>query len=317
MHQSLRTAFPDIPWQEHFPLGALSTIRLGGHVALYAPIDDEDVLCRVVQFCFSHNLPYRVVGGLSNLIVPDKTYSGVVLHNKTARHQLINAQKGLISFSSGYSLAALVNRCFRYHLGEGLESFMSLPGTLGGAIFNNAHFGSSLIGDFIHSVRVYQPADSQTVDLTPSSLNFAYEHSIFQEHPDWVILGATFQLSPVDPALAKKKAQEVLAWRQEKQPLNFPSAGSFFQNVPNNDILRARFPQFADQKYVSTAFLIDQAGLRGHRLGNIQISPQHAGFIVNLGSGTYADLMSLVHLVKNTLTREFSVSPPEEVFYLI
>ncbi len=275
----LKENLPQIKWETDKELGLYSYFRIGGPAAVYALIKKESHLRAAVHYCHDHHLPYQVVGGLSNLIVPDEGYPGVVLHNAANDFEQLDEKR--VYVSSGWRMNALVTKLIDLGLG-GLEVFGSLPGTLGGAIYNNAHFQQELVEQVVESVRVYDPERDESYDLRRGQCDFAYDKSCFQVD-NRVILGANLQLKPADPAELREKAKEAAAWRLAKQPLNYPNSGCIFRNVPNTTTLKELFPQFAHQDLFPTGFLIEQAGLKGVQVGDVKVSDKHAAFVLLAG----------------------------------
>jgi UDP-N-acetylmuramate dehydrogenase len=253
-----------------------------------------------------------VVGSMSNLIIPDEGYDGVVLHNYTKEFTRLDDER--VYVSSGWRMAPLGQKLITLGLG-GMEAFMSLPGTVGGAIYNNAHFQNLLFANLIDAVRVYDPLKDQVWDLPAPEAEFAYDDSVFHR-VDWVILGIVLHLSPTDQAEAQAKAREASVWRVNNQPLNVPSAGCIFQNIPNDAHLRALFPEFSERDFFPTGFLIDKSGLKGKKIGGAQVSEKHAAFIVNVGHATAADVIELIELIKKEIKNKFQVELTEEVCFL-
>ena len=318
--EQLKTEAPFITWKAGIKLSEISHMKIGGKIAVFGQVKTTKKLIAAVKYCTENNLKYAVVGGLSNLIGADEGYDGVLIQDLTQelKVETQNQAEGaetIIWASSGWRMSALVAELNKRGLG-GLEEMLSLPGTLGGAIYNNAHFQDKLLSDYLVSIDYYDPQQDELQNISAENAEFAYEHSIFQEKK-WLIWGATLKLRPTDPQLAQERAIATAKWRLEKQPLECPSSGCIFQNVPNNSRLQELFPEFKDKALVSVGFLIDRAGLKGKRIGGLEISAKHAAFIINpKRKGTRADLDALVKLIKETLKEKYGVELQEEVFYL-
>jgi len=214
---------------------------------------------------------------------------------------------------SGIKTSDLVNKSVKMGL-TGLEPFFGVPGRLGGAIYNNSHFQSELIGDYISRVQVFT-VDNIVIWLTQEECQFSYDHSRFQSSGE-IILKAEFKLTAGDKEKSKQIIRDSMMYRSKTQPLHLPSSGCIFKNVENNSVLQEQFPQFAQKSHVSAGFLIDQAGLKGMREGDIEVSPVHASFMVNHGQGKASDVKKLVETVKNTVKDKFEVELKEEIFWL-
>jgi len=207
----------------------------------------------------------------------------------------------------------VVAETIKYGL-TGLEYFLGVPGTVGGAVLNNAHYLSDLISQHVKRVRIIT-ADDKVEWLQASECEFGYDHSRFQKSGE-IILGVEFLLRPGDAATSQQLITKATQYRATTQPLGLPSSGCIFQNTPNTPHLQELFPQFADITHVPGGFLIDQAGLKGERRGDLEVSHKHAAFIVNHGGGTAHELKALIAHVKDTVKNKFGVELHEEVFFL-
>jgi UDP-N-acetylmuramate dehydrogenase len=188
----------------------------------------------------------------------------------------------------------------------GLEAWAGTPGTVGGAIFGNAHFGGRLIGDVVDSVRL-AGLDGSTRDLSRDEMEFGYDRSRLQRTGE-VLLSSVFRVSTGDPASLRAVARESLAYRKKTQPLDTPSAGCIFQNPARADV-PADIP-------ASAGALVDRAGLKGAARGDARVSPAHGNFIVNEGHATAADIRALIDVCRARVNERFGVALQEEIVYL-
>jgi UDP-N-acetylmuramate dehydrogenase len=188
----------------------------------------------------------------------------------------------------------------------GLEAWAGTPGTVGGAIFGNAHFGGRLIGELVESVRL-AGAEGETRDLSRDEMEFGYDRSRLQRTGE-VLLSAVFHVSAGDPASLRDVARQSLAYRKKTQPLDTPSAGCIFQN-PDRAQVPADIP-------ASAGALVDRAGLKGTVRGDARVSPTHGNFIVNDGHATAADIRGLIDLCRSQVTERFGVTLDEEIVYV-
>jgi UDP-N-acetylmuramate dehydrogenase len=315
--EKLQTAFPDVKWQAEYSLAQQTYFKVGGPAEIYIELDDIDEITKVAKFCHDSHIRLTILGGASNVIVADEGISGLVLKLQNRNVEPMYDEQGHIiglRAGAGTKMAAVVATMVQNGL-TGLEYFLGVPGTLGGAVFNNAHYLSHLIGDNINRVLVLDPATGETRWLNQAECDFKYDHSRFQSSHE-VILQVEFVLGLGDSETSKALIKEATEYRATTQPLGEPSSGCVFQNVPNTEHLRQLFPQFADRTHVPGGFLIDQAGLKGVREGDIEVSQKHAAFMVNKGQGTSADLKKLISKVKGSVKQQFGVDLQEEVFYL-
>jgi UDP-N-acetylmuramate dehydrogenase len=226
----------------------------------------------------------------------------------------------LIEAEAGMKTSQLVSKS-AYLNATGLEGFIGVPGRVGGAIYNNAHYLNYLIGDYVQNVTAFHVKNNKEIIFSHENCNFAYEHSIFQDDKQLVILSATFLLKKDQQAKIKDKLIEAQARRLATQPLNLPSSGCIFQNPQNTDYLKKLFPQFAKQEFIAAGFLIDRAGLKNAREGAFEVSDKHAAFLVNQGDklavpASTRDLKRLIKKIQTKIKDKFQVELKEEVFYL-
>ena len=196
----------------------------------------------------------------------------------------------------------------------GLEYFLGVPGSLGGAIYNNAHYLEDLIGRHVSRVEVLTES-GDFMWLDHQECEFEYDSSRFQRTKE-IIYQVEFVLEKGTKEESLELIKKATEYRAKTQPLGLPSSGCIFQNVPNNPELREQFPQFKDRLHVPGGFLIDQAGLKGMKEGDIEVSEKHAAFFVNNGHGTANQVKKLINRVKSIVKEKFSVELKEEVFWL-
>lgn len=314
-HQ-LATAFPNSAFQEQFPLSQVTYFKLGGPAEVFVDATSGEELQQFIRFCRNNQIPWRVIGGASNVIAPDEGLAGLTIRAANETYELVNdatKSRAIVRVGAGFRTALFVRKTIEDGL-AGLEFFLGVPGRIGGAVYNNAHYLSDLIGDHIARVKVLTP-ENEFIWLEADECEFGYDSSRFQQTGE-VIVEVEFSLSGGDKDESMKKVEEATRYRATTQPLGEPSSGCIFQNTPNSAHLRELFPQFAEKNYVSGGFLIDQAGLKGAREGGIEVSHKHAAFFVNKGDGTASQVQALIERVKAEVLAKFGVELHEEVFYL-
>ncbi len=290
------------------PLARYTAARLGGPAdALIVAKTLRDLLA-AVSCAWELNLPYRILGGGANVLISDAGFRGLVIVNRVG---LVTFGKdGLVRAESGANLGALARRCIRRGL-AGLEWAVNIPGTVGGAVINNAGAHG---GDMAHSLRdvtLYFPG--QTSPPHPLSVHreevvkevwsvermrYAYRASALKgSGRRFVVADAALMLTPgADPAALQAKADEYIAHRKRTQPPG-ASLGSMFKNPPGDYAGR----------------LIEAAGLKGRQIGGVQISPVHANFFVNTGGGAATDYLALIRLAQETVQAQFGVELELEI----
>jgi len=315
--KTLATTLPNLKWFFEYPLADQTYFKVGGPADAYVAVKTMAELTQVLTAGRQLEVPMTIIGGASNVIVADAGVRGLVIHlTHDSVTPILDAHGKILGLraGSGIKMAVLVAQMVKFGL-TGLEYFLGVPGTLGGAIYNNAHYLSHLIGEHVSQVLVVDRKTGQETWLTQAECDFNYDHSRFQTSGE-VIVEVEFKLQVGEPAASQALIKESIQYRAATQPLGEPSSGCIFQNAPNTEMLRQRFPQFAEQTHVPGGFLIDQAGLKGAHEGQIEVSHKHAAFMINKGHGTSADLQKLITKVKSSVKTQFGVDLQEEVFYL-
>lgn len=279
-----------------------TTLRIGGAADYFVRVESRDELIEAVGWGRGQHLDIFILGNGSNILVSDAGIRGLVIENhadKVLEHE--NRETGetrerlRVVVESGVSLPGLGNRLARQGWG-GLEWAVGVPATVGAAIVTNAGAHGGEMGDSI--VRV------ETVDMrgeerwwTHAELGYTYRTSVFKEHPnEYVVLMAELEMVKVDAAECIARMSRYSEHRRKTQPTE-PSVGSMFKNPS---------PDFAGR-------LIDQVGLKGTRVGNVQVSQVHANFFVNLGGASSKDVMELIDVVKNRVLEKFGVELELEI----
>jgi UDP-N-acetylmuramate dehydrogenase len=316
IQQQLTSKFPAIEFQLDLPLAEKTYFKMGGPAEVFLATADRSQIQQLVAFCYQSSIPLTILGGASNVVVSDQGIEGLVLHldhNQVSDTGTTIDQKTLIQAEAGIKTALLVKQVI--DLGYfGLEYFLGVPGTLGGAVYNNAHYLEDLISQHIHRVEILDETGT-FIWLTKDECVFGYDSSRFQQTKE-IIMTVEFALAKGDKEKSQALIKEATVYRAQTQPLGEPSSGCIFQNVPITPELKQQFPQFADKKFVSGGYLIDQAGLKGAHQGEIEVSQKHAAFFINKGNGTSQDVRQLVARVKDTVKAKFGVELQEEVFYV-
>jgi UDP-N-acetylmuramate dehydrogenase len=300
-----------------FVLAPLTYMKIGGPAEVFVELNSTQDIIEVISFCNEQKIKITVLGGSSNIIVSSQGLSGVVLSLNNQDYQVLTQEltdgRSVVRVGTGFRTGLFVRKTVDDGL-KGLEYFLGVPGKLGGAIYNNAHYLSDLIGSHIYRVQVVHP-DGQTEWLTQAKCQFAYDYSIFHERKD-VLIEAEFALFPGNKEESMKLIREATLYRAETQPLGEPSSGCYFRNTPNTSVLQERYPQYQTRKEFPAAFLIDQAGLKGKKVGGVSVSHKHAAFFINDGTGTSEDVRQLAKIVKESVNQQFGVQLAEEVFFL-
>jgi UDP-N-acetylmuramate dehydrogenase len=315
LQQQLSQAFPNLPLQNDFPLSPQTYFKVGGPAEVYVELAERGQIIALAKYCQENKIQLTPLGGASNAIVADQGITGVVI--KLTNDQFAVAgnkdELTLVQVGAGMKTALLVRQTVNAGL-TGLEFFLGVPGNVGGAVYNNAHYLEDLISEHVSRVEVIQ-ADGKPLWLDWQDCEFGYDTSRFQKTKE-IILQVEFELPKGTEKLSQELIRRATLYRAQTQPLGMPSSGCIFQNTPNTPELKKLFPQFADKKFVPGGFLIDQAGLKGEREGEIEVSSKHAAFFVNKGQGKAADIKKLIDRVKSVVREKFGAELKEEVFWL-
>jgi len=287
------------------PLGPLTTFGVGGPADWLVDVRSVDELQEVLRLTRAAGQPLQVLGGGSNVLIADRGVRGVVIRLRLTgvsqpRPDRVRAEAGLT-----------MNGLVRWMVGRGLaglEAWAGTPGTIGGAIHGNAHYGGHDISEHVTTVALVTPTGAW-LEVPAAEMGFAYDTSRLFETRE-IVVWADFMASPGEPDALRVVARASLAHRKRTQPLHLPSAGCVFQNpVPGRDVVPEGIPW-------SAGALVDRAGLKGARVGDAQISVVHANFIVVGREATAADVRALIVQAKTAVAQQFGVSLREEIVYL-
>jgi UDP-N-acetylmuramate dehydrogenase len=303
--EALRAAFGAERVREGVSLAPLTTFRVGGSADWFFEPRSSAEIVAALQLAQGSGVPVTILGGGSNVLVADAGIRGLVLRPRGGT--IVRRDNGHVRADAAVTINGLV-RWTISHGAAGLEAWAGTPGTVGGAVFGNAHFGGRLIGELIEEVELAS-RDGATSAVPAGGMAFSYDRSRLQTTGE-VLLTATFRVAPGDPAQLRATARQSLAFRKRTQSLDTPSAGCVFQNPERG---RDSVP---DGIPWSAGALVDRAGLKGAAVGGAMVSPAHGNFIVNNGSATAADIRQLIERCREEVRRRFGVELREEIVYL-
>lgn len=300
------------------PLSRHTYFKLGGPADLLYEAMTVDELISAVASAILYQVPYYVLGGGSNILFSDAGYRGLIIKNKTSSIQLkgfaggvdkgkLDLKEAIVQADSGVPANLLI----RYTLDQGLaglEEMLGLPGSVGGAVYNNSHHLDRLWGDHIIEVE-YLDTAGERKKYAKDDLDFSYDYSIFHKTKE-TILTASFLLKHGDKNALWEIANAAVKRRASTQPLGSPSSGCMFKNIPLADKMRLGLTTS------SAGYLIDKAGLKGTRVGGAVVSDVHANFIVNDGTAKSSDVLDLISQIKHKVKDEFGVDLTEEVIII-
>lgn len=275
------------------PMSRHITFRVGGNADYYVTPENEEQIAAVIKECKKTNVPYYVIGNGSNLLVMDEGYRGVIIELGN-KFSAVETEENKIRAKAGARLATIAVKALNEGL-TGAEFAHGIPGTLGGAVTMNAGAYGGEMKDIITWVKVLDE-DGKIIKLSNADLNLGYRHSIIPEK-NYVVLEAEIQLSAGDKNQIKETMDDLAKKRREKQPLEYPSAGSTFKRPEG---------YFAGK-------LIQDVGMKGYRVGGAMVSEKHSGFVINYDKATAQDILGVINDVRDRVNEEYGISLETEV----
>ena len=301
----LASAFGGDRVHAHAPLAPLTTFKVGGPADWLVEPRTSGEIVTALTIAHRAGVPVTMLGGGSNVLVSDTGVRGLVLRPRGGDVAAVDATH--VRADAAVTINGLVRWTIN-HGCAGLEAWAGTPGTVGGAMFGNAHFGGRNIGELVDSVRL-AARSGEVRDVAAADMAFGYDRSRLQASGE-VLLWAAFRVSAGDPAALRAAARQSLAFRKGTQPLDTPSAGCVFQNPQRGrDIVPEGIPW-------SAGALVDRAGLKGAAEGAARVSTAHGNFIVNEGGATAREIRTLIERCRAAVRERFGVELREEIVYL-
>ncbi len=283
----------DIEYDEYCPLSNHTTFKVGGRARVIAYPNSLKKLREILFLADFRGVKFFVLGAGSNIVFSDNGYNGIIIKLTKMCSDITLSGDNIICDS-----AVLLNKLSLFARDNNLSGAQfcyGIPATLGGAIFMNAGAYGGEMRDIVSSVTVLRQ-NGEVEEIANSKCNFGYRTSVFKKTND-IILSAKLSLIKGNYSEINKEMHEIIEKRRDKQPLNYPSAGSTFKRPPDN---------FA-------AKLIEDAGLKGYRIGGAMVSDKHSGFIINYDKATASDILKLIEYIKNDVYDKFGVQLKPEV----
>lgn len=284
--------------EEQASMAENTSFKIGGPADVCITAPHENAAAALLARCREDAIPVYLLGNGTNLLVGDRGLRGAAIRlDGRAGAPTVQPDGCTVQCAAGISLKRLC--LFARDKGlAGLEFAYGIPGAVGGAVYMNAGAYGGQMADVLVSATGLTPAGRRRT-LSAAELELGYRHSRFMEEGDMVV-SATIRLTPDDPAEIARRMEEFLRRRREKQPLEYPSAGSFFKRPPGH--------------YAGA--LIEECGLKGFTVGGAQVSEKHAGFVINRGGATAQDVRRLSEAVQDTVFKKFGVRLEPEVRFL-
>ncbi len=269
------------------PMAKHTSFKIGGPADLFIKVDNIEELKETLDLSKQNQIPLTIIGNGSNLLVTDKGIRGITVKLNLKDIEIKNENnKQIIKVDAGVPVGLLAQKLLKEEI-AGFEELSGIPGTIGGAVIMNAGAHGKEIKDILKKVTAMD-YDGNIYEFTNEECKFSYRNSKFQKEK-YIILQATLELEKGNSTEIKEKMDEYMQFRKEKQPIEYPNAGSTFKR---------------GEDFV-TAKLIDEAGLKGYKVGGAQVSEKHAGFIVNVDNATAKDVIELTDYIKEKIEEKF------------
>lgn len=279
------------------PMSKHTTFRIGGAADVFIKISEEEQLIKLVPYLAERGIPYYVIGKGSNLLVGDKGFRGVVLQLADT-FETVKVNHNVVTACAGASMAMIAKAAQQNGL-TGLEFAAGIPGSVGGGVIMNAGAYGGEMKDVVSKVR-FLCRDGSVKEYTGEEMAFGYRTSALKNKPEYIVLETEMILQPGEKEEILAKMQELAVCRREKQPLEYPSAGSTFKRPEG---------YFAGK-------LIGDAGLGGYAIGDACVSEKHNGFVINKGKASAKDVQAVIETVQQKVYEQFGVELEREVIYL-
>ena len=287
IYEEISKNMPNSEVKKDEPMSKHTSFRIGGPADIWAKVKDVEELIYIVNYANKNNIPLNIVGNGSNTLVKDNGVRGIVVSPSFDEIDIKwDNDIAMVNAGSGVKLPVLAGELLKNEI-EGFEFASGIPGSVGGAIRMNAGAYGGEMKQIVDSV-TYINEEGKLENATNENINFSYRYSRFKDNKE-IIVNVTFKLNKGNAKEIKEKMDDLNGRRIEKQPLNMPSGGSTFKR--GNGFI--------------TSQIIDEAGLKGYKIGGAQVSEKHAGFIVNTGNATAEDVLNLVDYVIKVVYEKF------------
>ena len=284
--------FKDEPMSKH------TSFKIGGNAEYFLKIDTIENLRKVVNIAIENNKKITIVGNGTNLLVKECGIKGFIIKLELKDFKIkTKLDEVYITVQAGMPVSTLSNIAIKEEI-SGIEFLSGIPGTIGGALRMNAGAYGFEMKDVVFKSR-YMTYDGKIKTIDLNSHEFSYRNSIFSKM-DVIILDTTLKLTKGNSTEIKEKVEEYMKRRREKQPLEYPNAGSIFKRKDN---------------YI-TAKLIDECGLKGYCIGDAEVSQKHAGFIINKGNASSKDVLELINIIKEKVKLKHGIDIETEIIVL-
>ncbi len=289
------------------PLAPFTTFKIGGPADYFVQVTSADELEHTIRAARENGVNHFLLGSGANILVGDRGFRGLVIHNAADRIALDPQQETVFAESGAIFYPDLIETAVAGGL-QGIEHYVGIPGTVGGALWQNLHFLSPpperertmYIAEVLDSASLLTE-EGERIEVGVDYFEFGYDYSILHDRND-VVLSATFRLTPGDPVAMRRTMEANLQWRAERHPPldTEPSAGSIFKKIEG----------------IGAGRLIDQAGLKGSRIGGAEITHRHANIMINRGGARAADVQALILLAQAAVRERYDLELEPEIAFV-
>ncbi len=295
---------------ENIPLSAVTTVQTGGNARGMIRVKSIDELVETAKFLKQNGIKNLVVGGQSNLLFPDQGYDGIIVKNEA---EGIEFDGEIVTAQSGTVLQGLVNFTIEKGL-NGLDKMTGIPGTVGGAVYGNAGAYGQTISDYLESVSVFR--DGQIVKMSKEECGFQYRTSVFKQTRD-LILSVDFKLPKDTSEHLAEESRQIYSIRIKKYPPGLKSPGSFFMNVPVENIPPEGLKLIPEDKIrngrAHVGWILESVGAKGMRVGGVAVADYHGNLFINEANGTSSDYYKLAQILARKVKDKYDIRLTPEV----
>ena len=283
----------------------------GGPAQYFAQPRSPQEFQHALEFAWLYNLAIFVLGHGANILISDQGFTGLLIqpHMTNIHHYQVDESNALVTAGAGVSMHDLIEYCLQNNL-IGLEEFSGIPGTVGGSVYINLHYFEFLLAQFLHQATIINRTTGKLEIVPPAWFEFGYDHSKLV-HEEYYLLDATFnvkKVSEIQAAFARGRRTEIIRHRQRRYPTK-NTCGSFFRNFFEHEVTLIN----NGKKMIYVAYYLDKLGIKGQlQVGDAIVSYQHANMIVNQGSATSTDIITLARTIQKMAHEEFGIIPQPE-----
>lgn len=283
--------------------------KTGGLANYFCAPATVDQFKEAISYAQANNLPLFVLGSGANVLIADEGFDGLIISPQLKKIEIINEKDDwYVQASAGVTMPELIEFCLANQL-TNLEEFSGIPGTVGGSVFINLHYYEFFLSDFLHKAQVINKASGELTDVNPEWFSYGYNKSRLQENTDFLVQ-ATFRVrrvTPIETAYAQGRSKEIIRHRLRRYPHGF-TCGSFFRNFYTEELSNK-----THNKIIHVAYYLDKVGVKGAlKIGDAQVSYQHANMLVNLGAATSKNIIDLAKEMQKLVINEFGIIPQPE-----